>query len=438
MNYNYSKVLDYLYKQLPMYQRTGPAAYKNNLDNTVLLDEKYGNPHQKFRTVHVAGTNGKGSVSHILASVFQAAGYKTGLYTSPHIKDFRERIKINGEMIPETRIVDWTQNFLISNEKWKMCPSFFELTVALAFNYFAEEKVDIAIIETGLGGRLDSTNVISPELSIITNIGLDHTALLGSTLEKIAYEKAGIIKRKTPVVIGTTQLETENVFSEIAAANEAPLFFADKEFKIPYSTVDLHGKQVFHVEKNGKNVYPDLKLDLTGIYQRKNIPAILKSVELMQKKGWNISEKALYSGFSDAAKRTGLMGRWQIIGHNPKIICDIGHNSDGIKQVVSQIHQTPYKNLHVVFGVVNDKDIQHILALLPKKASYYFTKANIPRALNEKELLIFARQYGLKGKSYVSVSEALDAARENAEKDDLIFAGGSTFIVAEVFIPYPT
>ena len=431
---NYDKVLDYLYKQLPMYQRTGAAAYKNNLDNTVLLDEKYGNPHRKFRTIHVAGTNGKGSVSHILASIFQAAGYKTGLYTSPHLNNFRERIKINGEMISETRIVDWTQNFLINNEKWKIEPSFFELTVALAFNYFAEEKTDIAIIEVGLGGRLDSTNIISPELSIITNIGLDHTALLGGTLEKIAYEKAGIIKRKTPVVVGTTQPETENIFSEIAFANESPIFFADQEFKIPYSTNDLNGKQVFYVEKNGKNVYPDLKLDLTGMYQIKNIPAVLKSVELMQNNGWAISEKNLYSGFSDAAKRTGLMGRWQIIGSNPKIICDTCHNADGIKQVVSQINKTPHKNLHIIFGVVSDKDIRNILALLPKDAIYYFTKANIPRALDEKELLTVAEQYGLKGTSYVSVLEAFNAAKKNAEKDDLIFAGGSTFIVAEILM----
>ena len=429
---NYSNALDYLYNRLPMFQRIGPAAYKSNLDNTILLDRKYGCPHQKYSTIHVAGTNGKGSVSHILASIFQSAGYKTGLYTSPHLKDFRERIKINGEMISENRIADWTHNFLTNNEKWKIEPSFFELTVALTFNYFAEEKIDIAIIETGLGGRLDSTNIILPELSVITNIGLDHTALLGNTLEKIAYEKAGIIKRKTPVVIGTTQPETQNVFSEIAAINEAPVFFADQEFKIPYSTADLQGKQVFSVERNGENVYPDLKLDLAGKYQIKNVPAVLKAVELMQKKGWDISEKTLYSGFADAASRTGLMGRWQTIGHNPKIICDTGHNADGIKQVVEQINQTPYKNLHIIFGVVNDKDIHEILALLPKNASYYFTKANIPRALNEKELLTCAQQYGLKGDSYVSVSEAFNAAKENAGKTDLIFAGGSTFVVAEI------
>lgn len=415
-----------------MYQRTGPAAYKNNLDNTVLLDEKYCNPHKKFRTIHVAGTNGKGSVSHMLAAVFQAAGYKTGLYTSPHLNDFRERIKINGEMIYESRIVDWTKKFLIDNEKWKIEPSFFELTVMMAFSYFAEEEVDIAIIETGLGGRLDSTNIISPELSIITNIGLDHTAILGNTLEKIAYEKAGIIKQKTPVVIGTTQPETENIFSEIAAVNSASIFFADQEFKILDSTIDLNGKQSFQVEKNGKNIYPGLKLDLAGIYQRKNLPAVLKSVELMQKKGWRITDNDLYSGLFDAAKRTGLMGRWQTISSNPEIICDTGHNADGIKQVVLQINQTPHKNLNIIFGVVNDKDIEHILALLPQTANYYFTKANIPRALNEKELLIRAREYGLRGKSFVSVSEAFDAAIRDAENDDLIFAGGSNFIVAEI------
>jgi dihydrofolate synthase/folylpolyglutamate synthase len=415
-----------------MYQRTGPAAYKNNLDNTLLLDKKYHSPHQKFRTIHVAGTNGKGSVSHILASVFQAAGYKTGLYTSPHLNDFRERIKINGEMIPEARVVNWTKNFLINNKKWGTEPSFFELTVILAFDYFAEEKVDIAIIETGLGGRLDSTNIISPELSIITNIGLDHTAILGNIPGEIAYEKAGIIKYKTPVVIGTTQPETENIFKEIAAVKNAPLFFADSEFKIPYSTIDLQGKQVFLIEKNGRNIYSGLKLDLAGMYQRRNLPAVLKSVELMQEKGWRISENDLYSGFSDAAKRTGLMGRWQIIGCNPKIICDTGHNADGIKQVVSQLQKTSYKSLNIVFGVVNDKDINHILALLPSNANYYFTKANIPRALNEKELLLLAGKYGLKGKSFASVPEAFNAARKNAEHDDLIFACGSTFIVAEI------
>jgi dihydrofolate synthase / folylpolyglutamate synthase len=428
----YNNVLDYLYNRLPMYQRTGPAAYKNNLENTIFLDEKYGNPHRKFRSVHVAGTNGKGSVSHMLAAIFQSAGYKTGLYTSPHLKDFRERIKINGEMITENRIVDWTGNFIINNKKWKIEPSFFELTVALAFNYFAEEKVDIAIIEVGLGGRLDSTNIISPELSVITNIGLDHTALLGDTLEKIAFEKAGIIKPEIPVIVGTTQLEIRNVFTEVAEDREALLFFADQEFKIPYSTIDLQGKQVFAVEKYGQNVYPGLKLDLAGIYQRKNLPSVLKSVELLQKAGWNISEKDVYSGLAEAAKLTGLMGRWQIVGHNPKIIFDTGHNADGIEQVVSQINQTAYKNLHIIFGTVNDKDINQVLALLPVNATYYFTKAKIPRALDEKVLLSSAERFGLKGRSYASVAEAFEEARKYATKDDLIFVGGSTFVVAEI------
>ncbi len=429
---NYSEVLDYLYNRLPMYQRSGPAAYKNNLVNTLFLDEKYGSPHLKFRTVHVAGTNGKGSVSHMLAAIFQSAGYKTGLYTSPHLKDFRERIRINGEMIPEPRIVDWTRNFIINNNLWKIEPSFFELTVALAFDYFAEEKVDVAVIEVGLGGRLDSTNIILPELSVITNIGLDHTALLGETLEKIAGEKAGIIKNGIPVVVGTTQPETEKVFLNTAAIRQAPIYFADQEFAVPYSMIDIGGKQVFAVEKNRQKVYPDLKLDLSGIYQRKNLPAVLKSVELLRNSGCNIPEKAVYSGLADAAKLTGLMGRWQTIGQNPKVVCDTGHNKDGIEQVVAQINQTPFKNLHIIFGVVNDKDPEKVLSLLPQNATYYFTKAKIPRALDEKILAGKAKQFGLKGDFYFSVAEALGKAKENAGKDDLIFVGGSTFIVAEI------
>ncbi len=368
-----------------MYQRTGPAAYKNSLDNTLLLDNKYNSPHRRLKTIHVAGTNGKGSVSHILASVFQAAGYKTGLYTSPHLNDFRERIRINGEMIPQSRVIDWTNTFMMNNEQWNIEPSFFELTVIMAFDYFATENVDIAIIETGLGGRLDSTNIISPELGVITNIGLDHTALLGNTLAAIAREKAGIIKCKIPVVIGTTQPETEHVFMETAALRDAPLFFADREFTVVDSTLDSCGKQVFKVQRGGRDMYSGLKLDLAGIYQRKNLPAVLKSVELIRERGWRISESDLYEGCSDAARRTGLMGRWQIAGRSPRIICDTGHNADGIKQVVAQLRETPCENLHIVFGVVNDKDVDHILALLPSQARYYFTKANIPRALNEKE-----------------------------------------------------
>jgi dihydrofolate synthase/folylpolyglutamate synthase len=415
-----------------MYQRTGPAAYKDSLDNTLLLDKFYGHPHRKFKSVHVAGTNGKGSVSHMLAAVFQSAGYKTGLYTSPHLKDFRERIRINGEMISEKKVMNWVGNFITNNKLWKIEPSFFELTVALAFDYFAEEVVDIAIIEVGLGGRLDSTNIIFPELSIITNISLDHTALLGDTLEKIAREKAGILKPGVPAVIGTTQREPEMVFKTLAQKLQAPLYFADQEFTVPYSMEDLNGKQVMAVERNGERVFPDLKLDLPGFYQRKNLPAVLKSIGLLQKSGWQISDRDIYNGLSDTTKKTGLMGRWQTIGYNPRIVCDTAHNADGIEQVVAQLAQTPYRNLHIVFGVVNDKDPGKVLALLPQKATYYFTKADIPRALNEKILAEKALIFQLKGESYPSVYEAFIAARKSAGKDDFLFVGGSNFVVAEI------
>ncbi len=428
----YSEVLEYLYQQLPMFQRTGPSAYKNNLDNTILLDNYYGNPHKKFRTIHVAGTNGKGSVSHMLAAILQTAGYKTGLYTSPHLKDFRERIRLNGKMIPEAFVTKWVGNFLLNNELWKIEPSFFELTVILAFDYFASEEVDVVVVEVGLGGRLDSTNIIYPELSIITNIGLDHTSLLGETIDKIALEKAGIIKSGVPIIIGTTQPETTQVYTQEAQKKQAEIFFADQEFSIPYSLKDLEGKQVMNVIRMGVHVYPDLKLDLLGLYQRKNLPAVLKSMDLLNKRGWEIKEKDLYKGLANTALLTGLQGRWQVVSNNPLIICDTGHNVDGISEVLAQIEQTPYKKLHIVFGVVNDKDPDNILRLMPSNARYYFSKANIPRALNEKILSKKAADFGLCGESYSSVSEAFDAAKCCAGKDDMIYVGGSTFVVAEI------
>ncbi len=428
----YTEVLNYLYTMLPMYQRTGPAAYKNNLDNTILLDNYYGSPHRKFRAIHVAGTNGKGSVSHMLAAVFQEAGYKTGLYTSPHLKDFRERIRVNGKMIPENEIVSWAENFIINNRLWKTEPSFFELTVALAFDYFASESVDIAIIEVGLGGRLDSTNIITPELSVITNIGLDHIALLGDTIAKIAQEKAGIIKPGVPVVIGKSQEETAPVFRDAARKAGSEIFFADLEYKIPYAMLDLEGKQVMAIEKNGKPVFSHLKLDLPGLYQQQNLPAVLKSVELMQDKGWEVSTQNVLEGLSDAAKLTGLMGRWQVIGANPRVVCDTAHNPDGISQIVKQIEQTPFENLHIVFGMVNDKDPDRVLSLLPTNARYYFTKANIPRSLDEKILKGKASIYGLEGDCYPSVIEAFNSACKNAGDKDLVYIGGSTFVVAEI------
>ena len=415
-----------------MFHRIGPAAYKNSLENTIKLDSFYGNPHKNFKSIHIAGTNGKGSVSHMLAAVFQKAGYKTALYTSPHLKDFRERIRINGKMISKKEVMDWVSEYKTRNKTWKIEPSFFELTVALAFDFFSKQKVDIAIIEVGLGGRLDSTNIISPEVSVVTNIGLDHTDLLGETLEKIAIEKAGIIKPGIPVVIGTTQTKTKQVFINAAINANSIIYFADQEFSAIYSMIDLDGKHVVALEKNGKKVFPQLKLDLLGLYQRKNLPAVLKTLELMQEQGWKITENDIYKGLAQTTKLTGLKGRWQVIGNNPLIVCDNGHNREGIIEVLAQIEQTPYKNLHFVFGLVSDKEPEKILELLPKNATYYFTKADLPRALNDKILEEKAARFGLKGNSYLVVSEAFIAAKSNAKKNDLIFVGGSTFVVAEI------
>ena len=429
---NYSDTLDYLFTQLPMFQRSGPAAYKSSLENTFILDAHYGHPHQKFKTIHVAGTNGKGSVSHMLAAVLQSAGYKTGLYTSPHLKDFRERIRINGEMIPESAVSEWVENYMSKNEKWKIDPSFFELTVAMTFDYFAQQEVDIAVIEVGLGGRLDSTNIITPEVSVITNIGLDHTDLLGNTIEKIAFEKAGIIKENIPVVIGETQFGTKSVFEKKANSLNAPIFFADHEYQAVYSTLTMDGMQKVRVEKNGDNVLNGLQLDLQGIYQLKNLPTVLKTLDILSDKGWEIAEKNIFGGLKSTIRSTGLKGRWQILGNNPRIVCDTGHNEDGIKMVLKQIENTAFKTLHFVFGTVGDKDPGNVLRILPKDAVYYFTRANIPRALDEKELTQKAATFGLRGTAYSSVAEALRTARQNADKNDFIYIGGSTFVVAEV------
>jgi len=415
-----------------MYQRVGPAAYKNNLDTTLRLDSFYGNPHRHFKTIHIGGTNGKGSVAHMLAAIMQSAGYKTGLYTSPHLKDFRERIRVDGKMIPENEVVNWVENYKANNELWKIEPSFFELTVAMAFDSFATEKVDIAIVEVGLGGRLDSTNIITPEVSVITNIGKDHTALLGNSIELIAKEKAGIIKKEIPVVVGTTQRETTPVFTEKASEQQAPLFFADQEFSVSYAMNDFEGNQLLAVKKNGKQIYPQLKLDLKGTYQQKNLPAVLKTIELMQEKGWKITSENIVEALAATAQLTGLLGRWHVIGANPRIICDTAHNADGIKEIVGQIEATPFKQLHIVFGMVNDKDPENILKFLPRQANYYFSKASIPRALDENELAIKAAKFGLKGKVFSEVQAAFSTAKTNAGKDDFIFVGGSTFVVSEI------
>ena len=400
---NYQQTLDWLFSQLPIYQRSGAAAYKADIGNIVEACKRLNNPHQQFKSIHIAGTNGKGSTSHMLSSILQEAGYTTGLYTSPHLKDFRERIRINGNKIPESQVVQ----FVINNHHWfkEIGMSFFEMTVAMAFDYFAEEKVDIAIIETGLGGRLDSTNILSPELCIITNIGLDHTDLLGDTIEQIALEKAGIIKKDTAVIIGRKQSETKAVFQEKAKTENAPLSYA-----IPSNQTS----------------------DLKGNYQKENINTCVSSIRKLQEKGWNISEKQIENGLNKVVVNTGILGRWQTIHQKPLTICDTGHNEDGIQNILTQIRQTPHEQLHIVWGTVNDKNIECILALLPKNAIYYFCEANIPRALSKEKLLTLAKEHNLKGQQYPSVKTALSSAQKNAHTKDLIFVGGSTFVVAEV------
>ena len=429
---SYHETINYLYEQLPYSQRSGPAAYKDSLDNTLALDKMFDHPHRHFKTIHVAGTNGKGSVSHMLASVLQAAGYKTGLYTSPHLKDFRERIRVNGTMVSEAFVVDFTQRYLEANKTESIQPSFFELTVIMAFEYFASEEVDVAVIEVGLGGRLDSTNIISPELSVITNISRDHMALLGDTLGRIALEKAGIIKPRIPVVIGETHPETALIFEGKARDACAPICFADQQLRAGYAMATADGRQLFNVKNRDEMVYRDMALDLLGSYQSKNIITALVALETLQQQGWNIPETALRYGLANVVASTGLMGRWQILGANPRIVCDTGHNEAGIQEVVAQLARTPCEKLHMVIGMVNDKDIMSVLARLPKEAVYYFTKASMPRAMDETQLMKMASYFQLAGKPYPTVAEALAAAKQASHRDDMIFIGGSTFVVAEV------
>lgn len=424
----YQETLDYMIAQLPMFHRQGKSAYKANLDNTIKLDEYFGHQHLKYKTIHVAGTNGKGSVSHYLASILQASGYKTGLYTSPHLRDFRERIKINGEMIEEQEVTDFIEKHKTIFEEIK--PSFFEMTVALAFNHFARQEVDFAVIEVGLGGRLDSTNIISPILSIITNISYDHVDLLGDTLEKIAFEKAGIIKPNIPVVVGESQVESKPVFISKAKENNSPIFFADENYSCKGVFQLNETTQVISIQKD--NTKFDIFTDLKGDYQQKNVCTVMQAIDLLRDSNISIPFPAVLDGFGWAAKNTGLMGRWQILNQKPLVICDTGHNEAGIQYVVNQINNTPHKALHFVFGAVNDKDIDRVLLLLPKKAIYYFTKANIPRALNEKILMQKVAEFNLSGNCYPTVNEAYTAALYEADEDDLIFIGGSTFVVAEV------
>ena len=424
---NYQQTLDYLFNALPMFQRVGASAFKKDLSNTQALCKHLGNPEKKFKSVHVAGTNGKGSTSHSLASILQSAGYKTGLYTSPHLKSFTERIRINGIEIPEEEVV----LFVKENKQFleELKPSFFEMTVGMAFWYFAKEQVDIAIVEVGMGGRFDSTNVILPEVSVITNIGFDHVQFLGDTLPKIAGEKAGIIKPDVPVVISQTQTETTPVFQDKSKEVNAPITFADFFWEVKKLDSEL-GYATYSVRSKGKEF--ELKMDLLGNYQKYNLPGILEAVHQLQLKSWNISDQSILEGLSNVISKTGLKGRWQQLGESPLVICDTGHNEAGIIEILSQIETYSFSKLWMVLGMVQDKDISKVLAMLPKKASYVFCEAKIPRALAADQLAAKAELEGLKGVVIPDVNEALEFARKNAAKDDLIFIGGSTFVVAEI------
>ena len=428
----YTETLDYLFNALPMFQRVGASAYKADLTNTLSLCAHLGNPQETFKTIHVAGTNGKGSTSHALASVFQAAGYKTGLYTSPHLKSFTERIRIDGKEITEEDVVE----FVANNRAFldQLQPSFFEMTVGMAFWYFAKETVDIAVIEVGMGGRLDSTNVIHPELCVITTIGYDHTQFLGNTLPLIAGEKAGIIKQGVPVVISQTQKETQVVFSQQAAAKQAAIVFADQQWevtKLPESE-DPSIQQLANFKVRSSDGEFDLKFGLNGDYQRFNLPGILEAVKQLRDQGWNLSYKALQVGLEIISEQTGLKGRWQLLQVKPIILADTGHNEDGIGEVVNQLKKYSYSKLWMVIGMVNDKDISKVLDLLPKEANYIFCQASIQRALDAHELARKGNEKGLIGQVIPTVTEALEFARKNASPDDLIFVGGSTFVVAEI------
>lgn len=425
----YQQTLDYLFSRLPMFSRIGAAAYKKDLDNTNRVCEKLGHPQTKFKSIHVAGTNGKGSVSHMLAAILQTAGYKTGLYTSPHLKDFRERIKVNGKMVSQQFIIEFTEKIKPLIEEIE--PSFFEITVGMAFEYFAEQQVDIAIIEVGLGGRLDSTNIITPEVSVITNIGYDHMNLLGNTLPEIAGEKAGIIKQGIPVVIGETLPETLPVFKKTAAEKNAPLYIASKKKQSLEWKWQNHELIIEVAEKN-KTDHQLYYLDLPGIYQTKNLLTVLETCTVLEEKNWKIDHIIVQTALKQVKKLTGLHGRWEIIHHDPVIVLDVAHNEDGVKQILEQIEITNHHELHLITGMVKDKEVDKTLKLLPSTAHYYFTQANIPRALDAESLRQKAEGFGLKGKAYPDVNVALKEAKSKAKKNDLIVVFGSVFLVAEV------
>ena len=426
----YKEILNYLYEQLPMFQRIGNAAFKKDLTNIKALCTHLGQPHQQFLSIHIAGTNGKGSTTHLLGAILQANGLKVGLYTSPHYKDFRERIKINGQFISKKSIID----FVEKNKPFfeEIQPSFFEITVALAFYYFAQQKVDVAVIETGLGGRLDSTNIITPLLSIITNISLDHPQFLGNTLPEIAIEKAGIIKQNIPVVIGETQQAIQTIFEEVAKKKNAPIIFADKNLKVKASTIQAR-HTLYDIKSKAFN-FNNIPINLMGSYQRKNIATALQAISVLNQTQAlpTIKNAAIEEGFYNLKSLTYFIGRWQKLGTSPLIICDSGHNEAGIEQILQQLASINYQQLHFVLGLVNDKEVKKMLKMLPTEARYYFVKANIPRGLDASILQNKAMECELKGRIYSSVKNGLKAAKRRAEEGDMIFVGGSTFVVAEV------
>ncbi|MBI5541920.1 MAG: bifunctional folylpolyglutamate synthase/dihydrofolate synthase [Bacteroidia bacterium] len=427
---NYSEAIAFIYSTIPMFHMVGKKAYKADLNNTLALDKHLKNPHKSFKAIHIAGTNGKGSVSHMLASVLQDSGYRTGLFTSPHIKDFRERIKVNGLMISEDEVAE----FVTKNKSFieKIQPSFFELTTLMAFDHFRAHEVEYALIETGLGGRLDSTNIIKPILSVITNISWDHADLLGDSLAKIAAEKAGIIKQNIPVIIGEFQNEINLVFEDRADELNAELTYADSIYIVNDSIQTVDDLQMFRIEKSKKPFLEGLKTPLLGNYQKKNVSTVLAAIEKLNEKGLQITDSNIYRGIKNVINTTGLKGRWQVLSQKPMIICDIGHNEGGIKLIVSQLQKIKKDKLHIVFGLVADKEVSKILELLPKDAIYYFTNADSPRALKSVELKKLALEFGLKGESFSSVQAAFTKAKKSAKPDDVVFVGGSTFVVAEV------
>lgn len=420
----YDETLYYLYNQMPEYQRVGQSAYKPGLDNSYKLDAILGEPHTKFKTIHVGGTNGKGSTSHIISAILMEAGYKVGLYTSPHLVDFRERIRVDGWMVSKDYVIEFVEQYRSQFEP--VMPSFFELTMEMAFKYFEEEEVDVAIIEVGLGGRLDSTNIINSQLSVITNIGFDHVQFLGDNLESIAREKAGIIKSNVPIVIGEASDEvTRNVFLDKAGSMNAPIVFAE-EVVDDFMAKREDGVLSFYFDEVDV-VIPALN----GFAQEKNARTVIASVRELIKLGYNISDNDVKKGFENVLNLTGLMGRWHQLSDNPKIVCDTGHNSHGVKYIVDQLRKEEYNKLHIIFGMVNDKDIESVLELMPKEAVYYFTRASIDRALSPEELHAKAQKYGLNGNIYDEISKAIESAQKNADENDFIFIGGSSFIVAD-------